>query len=285
MTALVLELSPPESKHYRSWSERLAYVARYSQADEIHVALEKARVAGATAALAVLDGRTDRALADFQGWRDMETWIVVPNMYAFIRDLTDLGLVGATWSRFLRLRPSGMVATGWNVARDLRRIARSDFSAGALLLADMERAAARSLRVRRVFLHPQLTEIALAGRVAGLFKEFASRAHALGMEAGLITHNPVVAAEVLGPALRQFAAVVTPCNRKGYKMVPDRASCEALLRAQPGLFWVSDTTAGGSLGVAEALDHVRALGLAGAVVDLRMLEAAYREGVRLQQPA
>ena len=285
MTALALELSPPESKHYRSWSERLAYVARYSQPDEIHVALEKARMAGATAALAVLDGRTDRALAEFQGWRDMETWIVVPNMYAFIRDLTDRGLVGATWSRFLRLRPSGMVATGWNAAHDLRRIARSDFSAGALLLADMERAAARSLRVRRVFLHPQLTEIALAGRVVELFTEFASRVHALGMEAGLITHNPLVAADVLGPALRRFAAVVTPCNRKGYKMVPDRAACEALLRAQPGLFWASETTAGGSLGVAEALDHVRALGLAGAVLDLRMLEAAYREGVSLRRPA
>jgi hypothetical protein len=282
VTALVVELSPPESKHYRSWSERLESVARYSQPDEIHVALEKARLFGATAALAVLDGRADRALADFQLWRDLETWIVVPNMYAFIRDLTDLGLVGATWSRFLRLRPSEMIATGWNALRDLRRIARSDFSAGALLLADMERAAARGLRVRRVFLHPQLTEIALAGRVAELFTEFAARVHALGMEAGLITHNPLVAADVLGPSLRRFAAVVTPCNRKGYKMVPDRAACEALLRAEPGRFWASEISAGGSLGVGEALDHVRGLGLAGAVLDLRMLEVAYREGVTLR---
>ncbi len=282
MTALALELSPPESKHYRSWSERLQFVARYSQPDEIHVALEKARSGGMAAALAVLDGRTDRALADFQRWRDLETWIVVPNMYAFIRDLTDLGLVGATWSRFLRLPPGGMIATGWSAVRDLRRIARSDFAAGALLLADMERAAARSLRVRRVFLHPQLTEIALAGRVRELFTEFASRVRALGMEAGLVTHNPLVAAEVLGAALAEFAAVVTPCNRKGYKMVPDRTSVEALLRAQPGLFWASETTAGGSVGVAEALDHVRGLGLAGALLDLRMLEAAYREGVALR---
>jgi hypothetical protein len=115
--------------------------------------------------------------------------------------------------------------------------------------------------------------------------EFASRVRALGLEAGLITHNPLVAAEVLGPALRNFAAVVTPCNPKGYKMVPDRASCEALLRAQPGLFWASETTAGGSLGVAAALDHARTLGLAGALLDLRMLEAAYREGVRLPTSA
>jgi hypothetical protein len=102
------------------------------------------------------------------------------------------------------------------------------------------------------------------------------------MEAGLITHNPLVAAEVLGPALRQFAAVVTPCNPKGYKMVPNHAACEALLRAEPGRFWASEISAGGSLGVAEALDHVRGLGLAGAVLDLRMLEAAYREGVTLR---
>jgi hypothetical protein len=283
VSGLALELSPPESKHYRSWSERLQHVARYSQIDEVHVACEKARAAGATAILAVLDARTEQALADFQSWRDMPTWVVVPNMYAFIRDLTDRGQAGAALARFARLRPGAMVTTGWHAARELRRLARADFAAGALWLAEMELAAARRLRISRVFLHPQLTEIALAGRVAGLFTEFADRVGALGMEAGLMTHNPVTAADVLGGELKRFAAVVAPCNGKGYKMVPDRGACEALFRSDPGRFWATEVTAGGSITLKDALAHVRDLDLAGSVLDLRVLDAAYRQGEHASQ--
>jgi hypothetical protein len=273
---LALELSPPESKHYRTWAERLAAVARYSQPDEVHTACETARAAGASAVLAVLDAGTETALRELQTWRSLATWAVVPNMYAFIRDLTDRGLVGAALSRFLRLPPGAMVATGWNALRELGPLARSDFSAGALWLAQMELAAASGLRVRRVFLHPQLTEIALAGRVRELFVEFARRANGLGLEAGLVTHNPTVAADLLGSDLERFAAVVSPCNAKGYKMVPDRGVCEALLRAHAGRFWGGEITAGGSIPLDAALAHARAIGLAGAVLDLRTVSAAFR---------
>jgi hypothetical protein len=266
---LALDLSPPESRHYRNWSERLRHVARYSQPEEIHVACERARAIGVTAVMAVLDPRTEAALREFQIWRDLAVWAVVPNMNAFIRDLTDRGMVGAALARFLRLRPGAMVATGLNALRDLAPLARADFSAGALWLAQMELAAGTGLNVRRVFLHPQLTEIALAGRVVHLFTEFARRVRLLGMEPGLVTHNPVMATEVLGDQMKQFAAIVAPCNPKGYKMVPGRVACEALFRSQPGRFWASEITAGDSLGVPEATTHLRRLGFAGAVIDVR----------------
>ena len=273
---LALDLGPPESKHYRSWNERLRYVARYSQPEEIHVACEMARAAGVTSVMAVLDRRTEAALREFQIWRDLSVWAVVPNMYAFIRDLTDRGLVGAALARFLRLRPGAMAVTGVNALRKLGPLSRSDFSAGALWLAQMELAAASGLRIRRVFLHPQLTEIALAGRVRGLFTEFASQARSLGMEPGLVTHNPVVAGEVLGTDLDAFAAIVAPCNPKGYKMVPDRGSCEILLLSRADRFWASEITAGASLSVEAGLAHARTLGLAGAMLDFRGVEEQFR---------
>jgi hypothetical protein len=273
---LALDLSPPESKHYRSWNERLRYVARYSQPEEIHTACEMARAVGVTSVLAILDGRTAPALREFQRWRDLSVWAVVPNMYAFIRDLTDRGLVGAALARFLRLRPAAMVATGVSVLRELGPLARSDFAAGALWLAQMELAAAQGLRIRRVFLHPQLTEIALAGRVRELFIEFARRVRALGMEAGLVTNNPVVAAELLGSELENFAAIAAPCNSKGYKMVPGRAACESLFRSNPTRFWAMDVAVAGSLSLEAGLVHVRELGLTGAVLDIRAMEVEFQ---------
>jgi hypothetical protein len=277
---LALDLSPPESKHYRTWDERLRHVARYSQPEEIHVACERARAMGVTAVMGALDRRTAAALRELRAWRDMDVCPVVPNMYAFIRDLTDRGMVGAALVRFLRLPPQAMVETGVDALGELGPLARADFSAGALWLAQMELASVRDLRPRRVFLHPQLTEIALAGRVRGLFTGFARRVAARGMEAGLITHNPVLAAEVLGPDLARFAAIVSPCNPKGYKMVPDRAACEALFRSEPERFWAAEVTAGTSVSLAEALEHVDRLALKGAVVSLPAAANAFARSRR-----
>jgi hypothetical protein len=161
-----------------------------------------------------------------------------------------------------------MASAAWKAARDLRLLTRSDFSAGALWLAEMELAAAHGLRIERVFLHPQLTEIALAGSVRELFVEFARRVRAYEREPGLVTHNPVRAAQVLGPALLQFAAVVSPCNAKGYRMAPNRAACEALIRSDQGRYWASKITAGGSLSRVAALMHLSNLGACGAVINI-----------------
>ena len=277
---LALDLSPPESRHYRSWNQRLRHVARYSQAEEIHVACERARAIGVSAVMTVLDPRTEKALREFQIWRDMAVWAVVPNMNAFIRDLTDRGMVGAALARFLRLRPGAMVETGVNALRDLGPLARADFSAGALWLAQMELAAVKGLNVRRVFLHPQLTEIALAGKVTGLFTEFARRIRSLGLEAGLVTHNPVMAAEVLGDSIKGFAAIVAPCNPKGYKMVPHARAAEAAFHGAPSRYWASQVTAGSSVSPRDGLAHIRALGLAGALLDHGGVERLYYEQAR-----
>ena len=140
----------------------------------------------------------------------------------------------------------------------------------------MELAGLRGLRVTRLFLHPQVTEIALAGGVSAVFTALADRAERLGIEAGIVTHNPLRAAAVLGRELGRFAAVVAPCNPKGYKMFPDRDACEGLYRRDPGRFIAAEVTAGGTVAPETAMAHVRALGLAGAVVEPRFVEQAFR---------
>lgn len=276
MSALVLELRPPESHHYASWRDRLDSVTRYSQPDEIHALCEKSYALGARAILAVFDDTIREALVAFQRWRDLPVWAVVPNMFAFIRDLTDLGLVGAARSRFLRLTPSQMARAGLGTLFDLGAIRRRDFSTGTMLVSDMELSALRELRVTRLFLHQQVTEIGLAGGVTPLFRALAAKANQLGMDAGLITNNPLRAASVLGPELRRFAAVIAPCNSKGYKMFPNREACERLFRSDPARFIAAEVTAGGTVALQAALTHTRALGLSGAVLDSEMVEAAFR---------
>src|SRR5579875_3239300 len=263
---LVLELRPPESRHYPSWRDRLTAVARLRQPDRLHALCEEAYVRGTRAILAIVDEPIREALLAFQRWRDAAVWAVVPNMFAFIRDLTDLGMVGAARARFLRLAPADML--------------RQDFATGGLLVADMELAGLRALRVTRLFLHPQLTEVALAGGVRELFTGFAARAERLGLEAGLVTNNPLRAAALLGADLARFAAVVAPCNPSGYKMFPSRPACEALFRTDPGRFLAADPTAGGRVALSAALDYVRGLGLPGVVLDPALVTESFAAPVR-----
>lgn len=279
MSDLVLELRPPESLHYPSWRDRLDAVARYSQSDEVHALCEKSYAIGARAVLAVFDDTIRDALVAFQRWRDIAVWAVVPNMFAFIRDLTDLGLVGAARGRFMRLTPIQMVRIAFRMMLDLGSIRRRDFAVGTMLVSDMELAALRGLRVTRLFLHPQVTEIALAGGATAVFTALAIRAQRFGIEAGLVTHNPLRAVAVLGSDLDRFVSVIAPCNPKGYKMFPNREMCERLFRSGPTRFLASEATAGGTVAAEAALAHIRELGLAGAVLDYRTAEEVFRVGL------
>ena len=276
MNHLVLEVRPPESQHYVSWGERLETVARFNQPDEVHALCEKAYSLGARAVLAVFDDTIREALAAFQRWRDMEVWAVLPNMFAFIRDLTDRGLIGAARARFMRLTPPQMARTAFRAMLDLGSIRRQDLAVGTMLVCEMELAALRSLRVTRLFLHPQVTEVALAGGAPAVFMALAAASERLGIDSGLVTHNPLRAATVLGADQRRFAAIVSPCNPKGYKMFPNRESCERMFSSDPARFFASEVTAGGTVAPEAALAYVRALGLAGAVLNFRTVEAAFR---------
>ena len=279
MSHLILEVRPPESQHYASWGQRLETVARFNQPDEIHALCEKAYALGARAILAVFNDAIREALVAFQRWRDIPVWAVVPNMFAFIRDLTDLGLVGAARARFMRLTPPAMVRTALRTMSVLGGIRRRDLAVGTMLVSDMELAALRELRVTRLFLHPQVTEIALAAGAPAVFMAFAAASERLGIDPGLVTHNPLRAAAVLGPELRRFAPIIAPCNSKGYKMFPNREECERLFRSDPACFIAAEVTAGGTLAPEAALAHARALGLSGAVLDFHMVEAAFRTGM------
>jgi len=273
---LVLDLRPPEGRHYRSWDERLATVARLAQPDAVHALCEQAHAIGVRAVMAVMNPAIREALIEFQRWRDVPIWAVVPNMQAFIRDLTDLGMVGAARSRFLRLSPAEMLRQGLRAATQVRGVLSKDFATGTTMVADMELAGLRGLKVTHIFLHPQVTEIALAGGVRTVFDAVLRRAAALSVSAGLVTNNPVRAATVLGADLARFAVVAAPANAVGYKMFPDRPSCEALYGTAPARFCATEVTAAGHLSANPALNYVAALELGAALVDPAFVDQVAR---------
>jgi hypothetical protein len=61
-------------------------------------------------------------------------------------------------------------------------------------------------------------------------------------------------------------------------MFPSREECERLFCSDPTRFLAADVTAGGTITSKAALAYARALGLAGAVLDAEIVEAAFRDG-------
>jgi len=67
--------------------------------------------------------------------------------------------------------------------------------------------------------------------------------------------------------------------------IPEREECERLFCPNPARFIAAQVTAGGTVVPEVALAHTRVLGLAGAVLDTRTVEAALRAGMRASEGA
>jgi len=67
--------------------------------------------------------------------------------------------------------------------------------------------------------------------------------------------------------------------------LPTREEGERLFCPNPARFIAAEVTAGGTVAQEAALAHTRTLGLAGAVLDFRMVEGAFRAGMRASEGA
>jgi hypothetical protein len=160
----------------------------------------------------------------------LQVYPIIPNVIGYVREATDYGLVGAARRRLRQLALVDLLKIGVRGALTAPGVLKRDFNTLMSILFDVELASFKSLAPRVVFLHPQITDLALAFGNRTLFELYANlmrnRFHA---EPGLATNN-------LGwllPKLKQWnlaiPLVLTPFNPSGFLMKPSQAECEALL--------------------------------------------------------
>jgi hypothetical protein len=160
----------------------------------------------------------------------LQVYPIIPNVIGYVREATDYGLVGAARRRVQQMALVDLLKIGIRGALKAPGVLKRDFNTLMSILFEVELASFKSLKPRVVFLHPQITDLALAFGNRPLFELYVRvMRKRFKAEPGLATNN-------LGwllPKLKEWNLTIpfllTPFNPSGFLMKPSRADCEALV--------------------------------------------------------
>jgi len=255
----------------------LEIAARFSDAETLAVTLSKALAAGAEGVLASPSPPLRAALAELR--QPVPIVALLPNVPEYVRDSSDLGLVGTALKRVRRAGLSTLARLGFTGLTHALAVLKSDLTGMVPLLLELEVAALGPVDLRAVVLAAPLTDLALAGRHRAFFEHYCRFVRGRFGAAGLETHN-------LGYLLRRLREwgvrpdlVVGPVNPRGLMMKPDAETVLAELRAAQVPVLAKEVRAAGTVPLLEgarfALDH-GAHGVVADLVDLKDLTVELR---------
>jgi hypothetical protein len=249
----------------------LAITARYNDAETLAVTLSKALAAGAEGVLVSPSQPLRAALAELK--QTVPIYALLPNVPEYVRDSSDLGLVGAALKRVRRAGPLTLARLGVTGLTHALAVLKSDFTGMVPLLLELEAAALGARDLRAVVLAAPLTDLALAGRHRRFFEHYGRFVRArFGAAAGFETHN-------LGHLLvrlREWGIapdlVVGPVNPRGLLMKPSPEELLAALRDTGIPVLAKEVRAAGTVSLLDGARFAFEHGARGVVADLVDLE-------------
>lgn len=252
----------------RSTRDRTLEVqARFHEPESLAVTLDKAIGSGADGVLVSPTQQLRVALAELK--TAIPIFGLLPNVPEYVRDSSDVGLVGAAIKRVKSASVGTLVRLGITGVSHAPGVLKSDFAAMVPVLLELEAAALAARDLRGVVLAAPITDLALAGKHQRFFAHVCAFIRGrFGAQAAFETHN-------LGHllrALREWGVkpdfVVGPVNPRGLLMKPssDEVLSELARTTVPVL--AKELRAGGTVSLAEGAAFARAKGAYGLVPDL-----------------
>jgi hypothetical protein len=149
----------------------------------------------------------------------------------------------------------------------VRQVLAKDFNTGILLLAEMELAKFQQWKPDYVFLHPWITDLALALGNKRLFVEYVELIRrTYRLNPGLMSHNYGRLVPELKTWSIEVGAIVGPFNRKGYLMNPGQTACEQARRESDAEVIASHIDAGGTIDGEASTEYLRQLNIRKALI-------------------
>ena len=155
-------------------------------------------------------------------------------------------------------------------------ILKKDFYSLFKLFIDIELMQLQGTKIKTVFLHDVLTDLALSLRMKNIFDIFQEHLHDhYNVEAGLVTKNFPLLISRLDEWNLHYPHIMTSFNKIGFQMNPSRIECERALQNFDGRVIAMSVYAGGYIKPQEALDYITSLpNLNTAVIGISSVEHA-----------
>jgi hypothetical protein len=197
----------------------------------------------------------------------LQVYPIIPNVIGYVREATDYGLVGAGRRRIQQMALLDLVRIGVGAALRAPSVLKRDFNTLMAILFEVELASFRSLKPRTVFLHPQITDLALAFGNRPLFELYLRvMRNRFGAEPGLATNNLGWLLPRLQEWRLQVPFLLTPFNPAGFLMKPSKPACEALLRSA-SLHVIADKVDAVTSPTEDTWEYLRRQGIRAAIIE------------------
>jgi hypothetical protein len=155
---------------------------------------------------------------------------VVPNMAAFVRDVTEYGNIGAIAKRALKLSPSSLIKMAWWNRFNLLKLAKKDFATGVSILVQMEILQILKYQPKMIALTDQVSDLAVALQNTRILTQFLATAKQVSIEPAVVTNNLISMVQTLSKQNARNVKIVTPFNSYGYEMNPSQTEVEQMLQ-------------------------------------------------------
>ncbi len=157
---------------------------------------------------------------------------IVPDMSRYVRDLTKYGPVKMGWHKVKALGIFNIIKMGFPLLPKITKIISKDMKIILPILVHLDYLELRKVHPTKLFLHYQMTDLALANNNRDLLAVYLSLQKKYPhTELGLMTKNVTL----LETKLREWdlyaPVVLAPFNSKGYGMRSSKRACEVLLKA------------------------------------------------------
>jgi hypothetical protein len=265
----------------RSARERtIETMRRYQSPGPLAEALRAGLAAGAGGVVITPSAVARRALAS--PGPEIPAWALVPNVPAYVRDSSDLGLVGAALKRVKGASPGTLVRLGLTGMTHAGGVLAGDLMGLVPVLLELECASLAARRLEAVILASTLTDLALAGGHRRFLDHYVRFVRGrFGARAGFETHN---LGTMLG-RLREWGIapdlVVGPVNPRGLQMKPTPEETLGELAAAAFPVVAKELRAGGVTSLEAGARFARSSGASGVIADLVDLDDGFAELSRL----
>lgn len=159
--------------------------------------------------------------------KNFEIYPIVPNASEYIRDINKYGMVKTGIRKVMSLGIINLIKLGFWAPKNALKVLKRNFRTMLALLIKIELMQMKKLRVNVVFLHYQITDMALANENAELISFFVDLIRKeYKYEPGLMTQNFSELTKFIQNNGLKVRAIATPYNKKGFMMKPSKKECE-----------------------------------------------------------
>lgn len=165
-------------------------------------------------------------------------------------------------------------------------IIRKDLFELFKVIIDIDMLQLKDTRVRTIFLHEIITDLALSFNTRKLVETFAEYVtDKYKVKAGLVSRNFPMLVDRLDEWNLEVPEIMTSFNKVGFQMIPTRQDCEDALKRYKGEVTAMSVLAAGYLKPREAYEYIQSQqGLARCVIGLSTIDHARETfGLFLQQ--